>query len=452
MEGYLAVFGFLIIITVIGLLIWGKVNPIVAMVMIPVIGALVAGFGFEDISDFFGAGTAQVMDVAIMFIFAIIFFGIMNDVGLFNPIIKGMIIITRGNVVVVTIVTIIIGAIAHLDGAGATTYLLTIPALIGLYKQLHMSPMLLLMLATFSLGFMNVTPWGGPVGRISSVLGYDNPAALWYPLIPWQIGAFFLAIGFAVILGLREKKRIEKRIENGEIEANQNINSRELAEDFNKRQLEEQAASAEKRAEHPVIIWINAGVLIVVLALMLFDIAPPGLAFMIGLAIALPLNYHSVNDQMGRIRAHAPAALMMASIILAAGLFLGVITDSGMLDALALSIVGILPEAVGPYIHVLVAFFGIPLDIIMSTDAYYFGIFPVVESVASNFGVASESTAYMLLLGSTISQGFLSPALWLGVGLAGVQIGRFMKYAFFWFWAFAIVGLILGWILGIFTI
>ncbi|GAJ99890.1 magnesium citrate secondary transporter [Geomicrobium sp. JCM 19055] len=187
-----------------------------------------------------------------------------------------------------------------------------------------------------------------------------------------------------------------------------------------------------------------------VLLSMLFDILPPALAFMIGLAIALPLNYRTVDDQMGRIRAHAPAALMMASIILSAGLFLGVLTDSGMLDSLALSIVGILPDAIGPYIHIVVAFFGIPLDVIMSTDAYYYGIFPVVESIASNYGVPSESTAYMMLIGSTFSQGFLSPALWLGVGLAGVQIGRFMKYAFLWFWAFAIVGLIFGFIIGIY--
>lgn len=153
------------------------------------------------------------------------------------------------------------------------------------------------------------------------------------------------------------------------------------------------------------MIWMNALLLVGVLLSMLLDILPPAMAFMIGLAIALPLNYRTVDDQMGRIRAHAPAALMMASIILAAGLFLGVITDSGMLDALALSIVGVMPDAIGPYLHIVVAFFGIPLDIIMSTDAYYYGIFPVVESVASSFGVPSESTAFMLLIGSTFSQG-----------------------------------------------
>lgn len=450
MEGNLALFGFLIILFVILLLLTGRVNPIVAMVLVPVIGALVAGFGFEDITEFFNSGMSQVIDVAIMFIFAIIFFGIMNDIGLFRPIIRRLILMTRGNVIIVAMVTIIVGAIAHLDGAGATTYLLTIPALIGLYKTLNMSPYLLLMLATFSLGFMNVAPWGGPVGRIASVLGYDNPAELWFPIIPWQIAMFFLALGIAALLGFLERKRIDKKIEKGELEEKTEFNVKALADNFYNESLEREREAEEQPRKHPSLIWLNAIVLVGVLLLMLLDIAPPGLAFMIGLAIVLPLNYKSPNEQLGRVRAHAPSALMMASIILAAGLFLGVITESQMLDEFALSIVNILPEAVGPYIHIIVAFFGIPLDIIMSTDAYYFGIFPIVESIASTYGIASETTAYMMLFGSTISQGFLSPALWLGVGLAGIEIGKFIRYAFFWFWGFAIIGVILGAIIGVY--
>ncbi|GAK03897.1 LOW QUALITY PROTEIN: magnesium citrate secondary transporter [Geomicrobium sp. JCM 19037] len=446
-EAYLAFFGFLIIFAVIAFLMWGKIHPIVAMVIIPVIGALIAGFGFDELREFFSGGTDQVINVAIMFIFAIIFFGIMNDVGLFNPIIKNLIILTRGNVIIVCIVTIIVGAIATLTGLGRTTYLLTIPALIGLYKQLNMSPMLLLMLATFSLGFMNVVPWGGPVGRIARCLGMITRLNYGTRLSRGKSERYSLRL--ALRLFVERKKRIKRRIDNGEIQNTQNIDSREIADDFIKQQKENQESSNEKRVKHPAMIWMNALLLVGVLLSMLLDILPPAMAFMIGLAIALPLNYRTVDDQMGRIRAHAPAALMMASIILAAGLFLGVITDSGMLDALALSIVGVMPDAIGPYLHIVVAFFGIPLDIIMSTDAYYYGIFPVVESVASSFGVPSESTAFMLLIGSTFSQ-VLSPALWLGVGLAGVQIGRFMKYAFFWFWGFAIIGLIFGFIIGVY--
>src|SRR5699024_1243306 len=185
-------------------------------------------------------------------------------------------------------------------------------------------------------------------------------------------------------------------------------------------------------------------------ALLRYADTPPSLALTIRRAIVLPLTSSTPTEPLGRVRAHAASALMMASIILAAGLFLGVITESNMLDEFALSIVNVLPEAIGPYIHIVVAFFGIPLDIIMSTDAYYFGIFPIVESIASTYGVASETTAYMMLFGSTISQGFLSPALWLGVGLAGVEIGKFIRYAFFWFWGFALIGLLLGAVIGVY--
>src|SRR5699024_8469512 len=266
-------------------------------------------------------------------------------------------------------------------------------------------------------GAMNVFPWGGPVGRIASILDYDNPATLWLTLIPWQIAMFFAVIGFAILLGYREKRRIERKNE----DVSHSVNSREIADEFMKKRFEEQEAAEENVVKHPAMIWVNAGVLLLVLILMLLNITPPSFAFMIGVAIALPLNFPRVKDQMGRIRAHSPAALMMGTIILSAGIFLGVIEGSGMLDSLATSIVGVLPEIVGPNIHIIVSVFGVPLDMIMSTDSYYFGIFPIVENIASTFGVPSETTANMMLIGSTLSQGPVAPGLWLAIGLAGVN-------------------------------
>src|SRR5699024_3048386 len=202
---------------------------------------IIAGFSFGELNEFFDAGVNQVMDVAVMFIFAIIFFGVMNDSGLFNPIVRSLILITRGKVILAAIVTVVIAALAHLDGSGATTFLLTIPALIGLYRQLNMSPLLLVLLTTLSAGAMNVFPWGGPVGRIASILDYDNPATLWLTLIPWQIAMFFAVIGFAILLGYREKRRIERKNE----DVSHSVNSREIADEFMKKRFEEQEAAEE---------------------------------------------------------------------------------------------------------------------------------------------------------------------------------------------------------------
>lgn len=183
----LTIVGLTIIFTIVGLLIWGKISPIVGMILVPVVGALAAGFGFEDLREFFESGAGQVTNVVIMFIFAILYFSIMQDSGLFNPLVRGMILITKGNVIVVAVGTAVVGTFAQLDGAGATTFLLTIPALLPLYRELHMSKYLLLLLIATSAGIMNMVPWGGPTGRTAAVLGVDNIAELWYPLIPLQI-------------------------------------------------------------------------------------------------------------------------------------------------------------------------------------------------------------------------------------------------------------------------
>ncbi len=158
-----------------------------------------------------------------------------------------MILVTKGNIVVVAIATALIGTIAQLDGAGASTFLLTIPALLPLYRELHMSRYLLLLLVALSAGIVNMIPWGGPTGRAASVIGED-PVQLWYPLIPLQFFGIALTILLAIILGIREKKRIDKRIKNGEIEAPQAVDVRSIADAFTERQREEEAATKEKNA------------------------------------------------------------------------------------------------------------------------------------------------------------------------------------------------------------
>ena len=124
----LSIIGLFTILAIILLLLWGKISPIIGLVIIPIIGALIAGFGFPEIAGYYTQGIEKVMSVVIMFIFAILYFGVMQDVGLFDPIINKMIKISGANVVAISAGTVIIAAIAHLDGSGASTFLITIPA------------------------------------------------------------------------------------------------------------------------------------------------------------------------------------------------------------------------------------------------------------------------------------------------------------------------------------
>ncbi|WP_052255521.1 CitMHS family transporter [Salinicoccus sp. YB14-2] len=448
----LSLIGILTILTIVALLIWNKTSPIIIMIILPVIGALIAGFGVAEIGVFFEDGIAQVMNVVVMFIFAIIFFGIMQDAGLFEPIINKMIDLSGGNVVKVAVATVLIAIVGQLDGSGASTFLITIPALLPLYKRLNMNPYLLLLLIAGSAAIMNMVPWGGPLGRAASVLGMD-PNELWQPLIPVQIVGLLLMVGLAVFLGFREKRRIEKEygLVDGGIasESSSEANDEESIEAKNK-----ETDSYGNSLERPKLIWVNLIIALAVIGVLVSGIIPSGFAFMIGVAVALLINYPNVTDQTARIRAHAPSALTMAGIILAAGLFLGVLTGSGMLDAIAEDFVTILPESVTQYIHLIVGFLGIPFDMLLSTDAYYFALFPIIEQIGSTVGIDSLSTAYAMIIGNIVGTFIspLAPAVWLALGLSGLEMGKHIRYSFFWLWGMSIVLIVVAVVFGIISI
>ncbi|MFQ3904519.1 citrate:proton symporter [Staphylococcus sp. Mo2-7] len=450
---WLTIVGLIIIISIVGLLIAKRISPVVGMILIPSVGALVLGYSIGDLVEFFNSGLDQVINVVIMFIFAIIFFGIMSDSGLFKPLVKKLILLTRGNVIVVCIVTALIGTFAQLDGAGATTFLLSIPALLPLYKALNMNRYLLLLLLALSAAIMNMVPWGGPMARTASVLGVKNVNELWYGIIPIQITGFILVLLFAVFLGFREKVRINQAINKGEVADTQHLDINKIVENY-ERDQDIKFPVRGVAINKPWMNWVNALLTIAIIVVMLANIAPPEFAFMIGVAIALVINFPNVDEQMSRLKAHAPNALMMAAVIIAAGMFLGVLNETGMLEAIAVNFIHIIPNAVGPYLHIIVGIFGVPLDLLTSTDAYYFAVLPIVEQTASQFGVPAISTAYSMVIGNIIGTFVspFSPALWLAIGLAEANMGTYIKYAFFWIWGFAIILLIIAILMGVVTV
>lgn len=436
----LSILGIVTILVIVTLLISGRVSPIVAMVLPPIFAMFVAGYSFNDLGVFFSDGINSVISVAIMFIFAIIFFGIMQDVGLFEPIINKMVALSRGNVVLVAVVTVIIAVIAQLDGSGASTFLISITALLPLYVRLGMNPYLLLLLVAGAAAIVNMIPWGGPLGRVASVLETDV-TELWYPLIKIQVIGIFLMLALAVGMGFREKRLIEKRKATGQT----------LKIDLSNSILNDESDETLKR---PKLLWANALLALVILGILMSGLLPAGLAFLIGVAIALPLNYRTPKEQMGRIQAHASNALTMASIIIAAGLFLGILNGTGMLTAIANDAVKVLPSFLAQYLHIIIGVLGVPFDLLLSTDAYYFALFPVVEQIGLTYGIDSLSTAYAMIIGNIVGTFVspLAPAVWLALGLSGLEMGKHLKYSFFWMWGLSITMLCIAVLLGVIQI
>ncbi|MBD8006299.1 CitMHS family transporter [Bacillus norwichensis] len=436
----LSIIGFATILIIVLILIQGKMTPIIPLVIIPLIGSLVAGFKITEVGNFFSDGLISVIQVAVMFIFAILFFGIMQDAGLFDPIIDRMIAVTHGNVITISVGTVLIAAIAQLDGSGASTFLITIPALLPIYRQMKMSPYLLLLLIGGSASIMNMIPWGGPLGRAASVLNVDV-TELWRPLIPIQVIGIVLMIALAVFLGMREKRRI--------IESYGSIEDA-IAFEEEDGVLFDRQGNGKTGIAKTKKYWLNVLLTVAVIGVLVAGIIPAGLAFMIGVCLALPLNFKKANDQNKTIQKHAPNALTMATIILAAGSFLGILNGTGMLNSIAEDVVNILPSFIAPYLHLILGILGVPFDLLLSTDAYYFALLPVAEQIGVTFGIPSISMAYAMIIGNIVGTFVspFSPALWLAIGLAGVEMGKHIRYSFLWMWGISIALVIIAFIMG----
>ncbi|ALH94922.1 CitMHS family transporter [Acinetobacter equi] len=434
----LTVIGILIIVTIVTLLMAGKVNPILAMSIIPLIGAFIAGFTPSEISGFFEAGITKVTKVAVMFLFAILFFSILKELHVFDPLIKRMVTLTGGNVIVVAVVTAIIAGLVHLDGSGAATFLIIIPALLPLYRQLGMSPYLMLLLMAGSMGIMNMVPWGGPLGRASAVTGIDA-STLWQSIIPVQIIGMLGMVVFAVIMGMREKRRIAAAHLVGTTPFEKDC----LITDF-----------PEENNENvkPKNFWINIALIVIAIICLAFGLFSAPYVFMIALSLVLFLNFPNPKERMQAISRHAPQALSMVAIIFAAGAFLGIMSESGMLKSIAVDLIYILPTTWVGSLHIFVGILGVPMDLFTSTDAYYFALLPIVQEVTATAGVTPDAVVYAMAIGNnagTFVSPF-SPATWLAMGLAGTEMGKHLRYSFGWIWLFSFFLLAIGYLLGLY--
>ena len=435
----LTIIGLLIIITIVALLMMGKTSPIIAMSIVPLIGALFAGYSLSEISTFFELGIEKVSKVATMFLFAILFFSIMKDLYIFNPLLRIMIGITRGNVIIVAVITALVAAVVHLDGSGAATFLIIIPAFLPLYRRLGMSPYLMLLLMCTSMGVMNMVPWGGPLGRASAVTGL-SASDLWQPLIPVQLIGIIGSMAFAALMGMREVKRIAKAKLAGTTPYQQDS----LLSRFDENQ-------PETGTEKPKKFWINLALILLSIGCLAFGVFSAPYIFMIALSLALIINYPNPKAQLAIISHHAPQALSMVAIIFSAGAFLGIMTHGKMLESIAIDLASVLPVHWINKLHIIVGILGVPLDIFTSTDAYYFALLPIVEQITHAAGVPTSEVVYAMAIGNNAGTFIspFSPAAWLAMGIAGTDMGRHLRYSFGWIWLFSFFILAVGAVLGL---
>lgn len=425
----LSLLGFLTITVFLFLIITKRVSVIIALIMVPLVFALLGGFTTE-LGPMMLEGIRGVAPTGIMLGFAMLYFGLMNNAGLFDPIISRVLRMVKGDPLKIVMGTAVVALLTHLDGSGASTFLITIPALLPLYERLGMSRLVLAGVTALGAGVMNLLPWGGPTARAGSALGVD-PSVIFNPVIPAMLAGIVWVLFAAYLIGKKERQRIG--IQN-------------LEYDYHTELSEE-----DKALRRPKLFWFNAALTIITIIALVKVWLPLPIIFMIAFAIALLVNYPNPKEQQERINAQAMGMITIMSIIFAAGIFTGILTGTGMIDAMAETLVAIIPDSLGGSLAIIVAIASMPLSLLFTPDAFYFGVLPIISQTAEMFGVPAVEIGRAAVLGQMTTGFPLSPltaSTFLLIGLSGVELGDHQRFTFKWAFGTTIVMTIVALIIG----
>lgn len=451
----LAVLGFITVILMLVLIMTKKASPLVALIAVPVVTGIIAcGFfvtdpenapgvvnflaNFKSLSGMItgSKGIGSVAATGVMFIFSILFFGILTDAGTFRPIIAKIIKAVGTDPVKICIGTAILAAIVHLDGSGAVTFLICVPPLVPLYDAVGMKRTTLATLVALSAGVMNILPWGGPTVRAATALGEASPVGFFMPDLPAIIAGLICVLIVAVLLGKSEKKRI---LAEGGGDVSEIV--------YTPAPLTEE----EEALQRPKLFGFNVFLIIAAIACLLKSGFAPAVVFMVFYVIATLVNYPDVKTSKARVDAHAKSCLMMCSVLFAAGCFTGIMKGTGMITAMSQALVSIIPTSMGRFFPAIVGAIATPASLLFDPDSFYYGVLPVLANTASGFGVAAADVGRAAILGQ-MTVGFpispLTASTFLLVGLSGVDFGDHQKKTLPVAWAISIVMLIVAIITG----
>jgi len=463
----LVILGFAMVLTFMTLIMTKRLTPMVALIVVPTIFGLFAGAGL-GIGDMVIEAVGGLAGTAALLMFAILYFGIMIDVGLFDPLVRLILRMAGGDPAKVVVGTALLAAAVSLDGDGSTTFIVTTAAMLPIYLKLGMSPVVLTCVAGLANGTLNIVPWGGPTIRAAAALDV-SATDIFVPMLPSLAAGLAVVLVFAWLLGLGERKRVLAGGSTlGELSGNGDLGggfarSRTLstaagdlapvrrggilvpalvsAETAEITVVRETMLEAERGTLRPRLIWVNLALTVVVMVMLVLDLVPLPYVFMVATAVALIINFPRLKDQGDRIAAHAPNVIAVVSMILAAGVLIGVLNGTGMVDAMSSWLVAIIPTEMGPYLAVITGVLSIPMTFFMSNDAFYFGMLPVLAESAATFGITPVEMARASITGQPVHlQSPLVPAILLLVSLAKVNLGDHHKKVL---WRAVVVSLVM---------
>ena len=410
-----AALGLAMVVTFMTLIMTKRMSAISALIAVPIVFGLIAGAG-PELGDMIIKGVLQVAPTALLLAFAVLYFAVMMDAGLFDPLVDKVLATVGEDPLRISLGTATLATVVSLDGDGTTTALIVITAFLPVYRRVGMNPLILATLLGLANSLMNFVPWGGPSARAASAVHADL-GEVFMPLLPAMVVGLAAVFALAWMFGRSERRRLAWTGEHG--------SSSQAPEGV--------VPVGRPETRRPKLFVFNLILTLALLLGMILGLAPLPVLMMGAFAIAMTINYPRLADQRERIGEHAENVVNVVLLIFAAGAFTGILNGAGMADAMAGAALSVLPPQVGPLLAPITALASMPLTFVMSNDAYYFGVVPVIANAAASFGIAPEAIARASLIGQPVHA--LSPLLapiYLACGLLGVDVADAQRFALKW--------------------
>lgn len=388
-----------------------KVHMIIPFIVVPIIFALLAGFSLSEISGFVVDGVSSTNNAVLLILFSVAYFSVLSETGMFDIIVNRITKLTKNNIYIVLICTVMVAMIGHLDGAYNTTYLITIPTLLPLYKKLHIDSRILMFLTVMGATVMCVAPWGASIVQLTPFAQVEANV-LSQRLIPFAVVAFILAIAFALAFGVSVSKQNK-----GLVLAATEAASEEKALDF-----------SDKPYARPKMFVVNFAIFILSIVCLFVVKVQVYILFMLFTSLTLVVNYHDVKDQGVLIRNYSATMLAPALLFMSIGVMVGIMRGTGMVEAVIDIVLNAIPQSMARYTHVIFGLLLVPIYLVLPYQVML-PIYPILTGIGTSLGISPVSIMMVFALQYGTACSPLVAATNLGSELAGVNVIDHMKFS-----------------------
>jgi CitMHS family citrate-Mg2+:H+ or citrate-Ca2+:H+ symporter len=406
-----------------------RLSPLVSLLLVPIVFGCLSGFTTQ-LGGMMYDGIKMLAPTGIMLTFAILYFCMMTDAGLFNPLIKVLLRLVRGDPRKIVVGTAILGLCVGLDGDGATTYIIATAAFLPLYRLTGIRLQVMATVLLMAIGVMNILPWAGPFSRAASAMHVDI-TELFLEMVPVMIAGAVWVILAAWWLGRMEYRRL------GLV----SVSEAKVLKGY-----------THIRLSDPKFLF-NVVLTVALISCMMINLMPLPILFMVAFGLACLVNFPTLKQQKEVIARHADNVMAVTLLIFAAGIFVGIMNGTGMIKAISDNLITLLPEQAGHFMSVITALLSMPFTYVLTNDAFYFGVLPILAETAAHYGIGPHEMAIASLIGQPVH--LLSPLVastYLLCGLLDIDYGDNQRVSLKWTFGTVVVMLLAAVSIGSITV